>query len=268
MTVADRIARDGRRPAVQVGAAGGDLRAAEFALGRRFRRRRDLIEGRVWSKAALLIDSAAGRCRCARRRAAQGRRYGLAGVAAGEARASARERAAPDDGNASPARVFEIGYRGDVSLYKVRLADRSLMKVAARQYRAAVSAVRDRRPGVALLAAGRRRGADAMKRACSTQRQSLGQRALVVLLPYLWLAAFFLVPFLIVLKISLSQTAIAQPPYMPVLDLAAGWQGLKDFVAALSLDNYRAARLRPRSICCSYLQEPADRRASRPRSCC
>ena len=36
---------------------------------------------------------------------------------------------------------------------------------------------------------------------------------LVVLAPYLWLVAFFLVPFLIVLKISLSQTAIAQPPY-------------------------------------------------------
>jgi putrescine transport system permease protein len=32
---------------------------------------------------------------------------------------------------------------------------------------------------------------------------------LVVLIPYLWLGAFFLVPFLIVLKISLSQTAIA-----------------------------------------------------------
>jgi putrescine transport system permease protein len=61
---------------------------------------------------------------------------------------------------------------------------------------------------------------------------------LVVLAPYLWLVAFFFVPFLIVLKISLSQTAIAQPPYVPVLDLAAGWQGIKDFVAGLSLENY------------------------------
>jgi putrescine transport system permease protein len=60
----------------------------------------------------------------------------------------------------------------------------------------------------------------------------------MVLAPYLWLIAFFFVPFLIVLKISLSQTAIAQPPYVPVLDLAAGWQGIKDFVAGLSLDNY------------------------------
>jgi putrescine transport system permease protein len=61
---------------------------------------------------------------------------------------------------------------------------------------------------------------------------------LVVLAPYLWLVAFFLVPFLIVLKISLSQTAIAQPPYVPVLDLAAGWQGIKDFVGGLSWENY------------------------------
>jgi putrescine transport system permease protein len=59
-----------------------------------------------------------------------------------------------------------------------------------------------------------------------------------VVAPYLWLIAFFLVPFLIVLKISLSQTAIAQPPYMPVLDIAAGWRGLADFVGALSPANY------------------------------
>jgi putrescine transport system permease protein len=69
------------------------------------------------------------------------------------------------------------------------------------------------------------------------QGRSFG-RQLVVRLPYLWLLAFFLVPFLIVLKISLSQTAIAQPPYTPVLDLAAGWHGLGAFFAGLSLDNY------------------------------
>jgi putrescine transport system permease protein len=64
-------------------------------------------------------------------------------------------------------------------------------------------------------------------------------RRLVLLVPYAWLTAFFLVPFLIVLKISLSQTAIAQPPYVPVLDLAAGWQGIKDFAAGLTLEGYR-----------------------------
>ena len=65
-----------------------------------------------------------------------------------------------------------------------------------------------------------------------------GGGRLVVLIPYLWLIAFFLVPFLIVAKISLSQTAMALPPYTPVLDLAAGWEGLKQFVAQLSLDSY------------------------------
>jgi putrescine transport system permease protein len=69
-------------------------------------------------------------------------------------------------------------------------------------------------------------------------RQSWGARA-VLLLPYLWLAAFFLAPFVIVLKISFSQTAIAQPPYLPVLDLTAGWQGLHDFFARLTTDGYR-----------------------------
>ncbi len=63
-------------------------------------------------------------------------------------------------------------------------------------------------------------------------------QSLVVRIPYAWLVAFFLVPFLIVLKISLSQTAIAQPPYLPVLDLAAGWPGVRTFFAALSFDNY------------------------------
>jgi putrescine transport system permease protein len=61
---------------------------------------------------------------------------------------------------------------------------------------------------------------------------------LVILIPYVWLTVFFLVPFLIVLKISLSQTAIAQPPYTPVLDLAGGLTGLREFLDGLSLDNY------------------------------
>ena len=62
---------------------------------------------------------------------------------------------------------------------------------------------------------------------------------LAVLLPYLWLVAFFLVPFAIVLRISVSQTVIAQPPYEPLLDLGAGLSGLADFISALTLDTYR-----------------------------
>jgi putrescine transport system permease protein len=57
--------------------------------------------------------------------------------------------------------------------------------------------------------------------------------------PYLWMALFFLVPFGFVLKISLSQTVIAQPPYAPVFDLTQDWTAIKTALAALSLDNFR-----------------------------
>jgi putrescine transport system permease protein len=57
--------------------------------------------------------------------------------------------------------------------------------------------------------------------------------------PYAWLVVFFLISFLIVIKISLSQAAFTKPPYTPVLDLAAGWSGIKAFFAGLDLDNYR-----------------------------
>lgn len=68
--------------------------------------------------------------------------------------------------------------------------------------------------------------------------QNPGGRFLVVLVPYLWLGFFFLAPFLIVLKISLSHDVIAQPPYAPLLDLSRGWQGLKDFFSQLDFSNY------------------------------
>lgn len=62
---------------------------------------------------------------------------------------------------------------------------------------------------------------------------------LAALAPYLWMALFFLVPFGFVLKIALSQTAIAQPPYVPVFDLAAGWDVFKTALGTLSLDNFK-----------------------------
>ncbi|CAH1672535.1 ABC transporter permease [Chelatococcus asaccharovorans] len=63
-------------------------------------------------------------------------------------------------------------------------------------------------------------------------------QAAVPAVPYLWLLVFFLVPFGIVLKLSLSQTASAMPPYQPVLDLSAGLAGLSAFLSGLSLDNF------------------------------
>ena len=64
------------------------------------------------------------------------------------------------------------------------------------------------------------------------------RRAALILVPYLWLLALFLVPFLIVLKISLSDTALAIPPYTPTLDFSAGWQGVREFWAGLDLENF------------------------------
>ena len=64
------------------------------------------------------------------------------------------------------------------------------------------------------------------------------RRAVLILVPYLWLLALFLVPFLIVLKISLSDAAIAIPPYTPTLDFSAGWQGIKDFFSELDFENF------------------------------
>jgi putrescine transport system permease protein len=81
-------------------------------------------------------------------------------------------------------------------------------------------------------------GRDGKMSADGGSRGGWGRR-LVILVPYAWLTVFFLVPFLIVLKISLSQTAIAQPPYTPVLDFSQGLEGLRQFVGGLSLDNYR-----------------------------
>ena len=62
---------------------------------------------------------------------------------------------------------------------------------------------------------------------------------LAAIAPWLWMLLFFLVPFGFVLKISLSQTAIAQPPYVPVFDLTQGFGSIRAAFAALSPDNFR-----------------------------
>jgi putrescine transport system permease protein len=57
---------------------------------------------------------------------------------------------------------------------------------------------------------------------------------LTISIPYLWLILFFLVPFMIVFKISLSETAIQMPPYNPVFDGTDTAEKLK----SLSFSNY------------------------------
>jgi len=43
-------------------------------------------------------------------------------------------------------------------------------------------------------------------------------RHITVLVPYLWLLVFFLLPFGIILKISLAEPVLAQPPFSPTFD--------------------------------------------------
>lgn len=61
---------------------------------------------------------------------------------------------------------------------------------------------------------------------------------LVISVPYAWLLLFFLAPFFIVFKISLSEVAVSIPPYAPVFDWSAGWEGFKDTLSGFSFDNY------------------------------
>lgn len=60
----------------------------------------------------------------------------------------------------------------------------------------------------------------------------------VIALPYLWLAVFVGLPFLLVAKLSLSHTALAIPPYAPQLDLSRGLPGLAAFVRGLGFETY------------------------------
>ena len=63
-------------------------------------------------------------------------------------------------------------------------------------------------------------------------------RRLVPVVPFLWLAAFVLLPVVITLKISLSSPATAQPPYLPVLDWSEGLEGWGSFLEALDFANF------------------------------
>ena len=62
----------------------------------------------------------------------------------------------------------------------------------------------------------------------------LDGRGLVIAVPVLWLVVFFLIPFLVVAKISLSQSAIAQPPYLPLTE----WTDDGQAVITLNFGNF------------------------------
>jgi len=59
-------------------------------------------------------------------------------------------------------------------------------------------------------------------------------RSCVIGVPYVWLLLFFLVPFLIVLKISFAEIRTAIPPYTPLWD----WVGQQALAIRVNLGNY------------------------------
>ena len=60
------------------------------------------------------------------------------------------------------------------------------------------------------------------------------RRFTLIAVPYLWLLALFLIPFVIVFKISLSDIALSIPPYTPTLK-----DGLRDLLAGLDFENFQ-----------------------------
>lgn len=71
------------------------------------------------------------------------------------------------------------------------------------------------------------------------RRALAGGRFWALAVPYGWLALFFLAPLALVLKISLSKSVIAQPPYEPVFNLADGPAVWIDRARAFALASYR-----------------------------
>ncbi len=65
-----------------------------------------------------------------------------------------------------------------------------------------------------------------------------GSGRLVVGLPFLWLGLFFLLPFLIVVRMAFSESAQARPPYRPVFDLADDWSTTLDKLSLLGSGNF------------------------------
>ena len=61
-------------------------------------------------------------------------------------------------------------------------------------------------------------------------------RRYAVAIPYVWLLLFFLAPFAIILKISMADPVIAQPPFTPLFDDAGGFQGTADNFGFLLTD--------------------------------
>lgn len=58
-------------------------------------------------------------------------------------------------------------------------------------------------------------------------------------LPYLWLLIFFLAPFVMVAKLSISEPAVAQPPYIPAFDLGDSLAEMGSKLKQFTIANYQ-----------------------------
>lgn len=63
-------------------------------------------------------------------------------------------------------------------------------------------------------------------------------KRIVIIVPYAWLTIFFLVPFLIVFKISFSTPETAIPPYLPTFTWAEGLTGWIEGISSFTFSNY------------------------------
>lgn len=66
----------------------------------------------------------------------------------------------------------------------------------------------------------------------------VSSRFVLIGVPYFWLVILFLIPFLIVLKVSFSEPTVSIPPYSPRLDISDGLSALWQQVRQFSFENY------------------------------
>jgi putrescine transport system permease protein len=71
------------------------------------------------------------------------------------------------------------------------------------------------------------------------RKLSFGQW-LALAIPYLWIAAFFLAPMLLIAKISLSRSVLARPPYEPLFSSSDTLAEIWAKARTLTFENYRA----------------------------
>ena len=64
-------------------------------------------------------------------------------------------------------------------------------------------------------------------------RREVGRRA-AISIPLIWLLLFFLIPFVIVLKISFAEVRLAMPPFTPLLE----WAGSRLVAVRMNFANY------------------------------